>query len=100
MLDHTLRSDSERLCREDSDPRYITHAEDVKMRAFTTKVSHGPAHALCLTGSLLVISTRMSRFWPGILLVMMAEEPVLRADAQGGHTGVLPNRRSLRQAAS
>ena len=25
-------------CREDSDPRYITQAEDVKLRAFTTKV--------------------------------------------------------------
>ena len=30
--------------REDSDPRYITHAEDVKLRAFTTKVSRGPSH--------------------------------------------------------
>jgi len=30
----------ERLRREDSDPRYITHAEDVKLRAFTTKVIH------------------------------------------------------------
>lgn len=27
------------LCREDSDPRYITHAADVKLRSFTTKVS-------------------------------------------------------------
>ena len=26
--------------REDSDPRYITQAEDVKLRAFTTKVRH------------------------------------------------------------
>ena len=25
-------------CREDSDPRYITNSEDVKLRAFTTKV--------------------------------------------------------------
>ena len=27
-------------CREDSDPRYITNAEDVKLRAFTTKVRY------------------------------------------------------------
>ena len=30
---------------------------------------------------------------------MMAEVPVLRADAQGGHAGVLPNRGSLRWTA-
>ena len=28
------------VCREDSDPRYITNAADVKLRSFTTRVTH------------------------------------------------------------
>ena len=44
------------LCREDSDPRFITKAADVKLRSFTTKVwpiiyvnhcSLGPSYEPC-----------------------------------------------------
>jgi hypothetical protein len=36
-LHHSLTSDKFR-CREESDPRYITNAADVKLRSFSTKV--------------------------------------------------------------
>lgn len=41
-------------CREDSDPRFITNAADVKLRSFTTKV----CAICCIQTSLWCISQR------------------------------------------